>query len=377
MAMFSRELSAVSPETVGIDRDRLARALDVIRSGVGTAYPGATVCAFRQNKCFADAAFGTHGGGTGVSPDSLYDLASLTKPIATAASVLALAERGMLTYSQKIGDLFGESATGEWKNVSVRELVTHTSGLPAWVPLYKSGLGLESAVRSILALPAADRPQPGMRYEYSCLNYILLGSIVQTASGKTLKQFARESVFAPLGLIDILYQPDAVMRRRIAPTGSEEGMEEELPVTLCGTVHDGNARGIEAGGDVSGNAGLFGTARDVARFGNALLHPDAGALFGIPALARVFTNQVPGVGGQTLLFYSDGNDFNPAGDLLSPQAVGHSGYTGTMLTIDPASDLAVVVLTNSVYPVNGGSGKPGWLSVRRRFLNALAASVVA
>ncbi len=370
--MFSREIVPVTPESVGIDRDRLGRALEMLRGGVGSAYPGATICGYRRNQCFVDLAFGTHGGSSVARPDSLYDLASLTKPLATASSILILVERGLLSYADTLEWLFGGDRVNHWKAVTVRQLVTHTSGLPAWLPLYKSGPGLECAVDTILSTPAENRPAPGASYEYSCLNYILLGRIVEDISGKTLAAFARENVFAPLGMIDTMYEPDALLRKRIAPTQSEEGPESEQPVTLCGTVHDGNARGI---GGVSGNAGLFGTARDVARFGNAVLYPGAARIFGAPSLARIRENQIPGVGGQSLLFYTDGNGFNPVGDLLSPQAIGHSGYTGTVLTIDPANDLVVAVLTNSVYPTEYGEGKLGWLALRRRFLNALAASL--
>jgi CubicO group peptidase (beta-lactamase class C family) len=370
--MFSREIVAVAPEVVGIDRDRLNIALDVLRSGVGSSFPGATLCAFRNNKCFLDLAFGTHGGNSPARLESLYDLASLTKPIATASSILTLVERGKLAYTDTLGLLFGEENAGEWKAVTVKQLVTHISGLPAWLPLYKSGRGIESAVQTILATPASDRPKPGTNYEYSCLNYILLGRVVETVSGTALSTFARKNIFSPLGMIDTMFEPDVLMQKRTAPTQSEEGPEETLPVTLCGSVHDGNARGI---GGVSGNAGLFGTARDVARFGNALLHPGDARLFGDPSLARVWENQIPGVGGQSLLFYTDGNGYNPSGDLLSPRTVGHSGYTGTILTIDPASNLVVSVLTNSVFPTEKGVGKPSWLALRRRFLNALAASL--
>ena len=373
--MFSREIGLVPPETVGIDSVRLARAVDILRSGVGSAFPGATVCAFRQNRCFLDLALGTHGGSSPARLESVYDLASLTKPMATASSVLTLAERGQLAYTDTLETLLGADA-GDWKAVTVKQLVTHTSGLPAWLPLYKSGLGLDSAVQTTLAMLAADRPKPGTAYEYSCLNYILLGKIVQTVSGKPLDAFARDTIFAPMGLLDTTYRPDTtLLSKRIAPTQSEEGMEDAHPVTLCGTVHDGNARGIQEGGDVSGNAGLFGSARDVARFGNAFLHPGETRLFGSPTLSRVFENQIHGVGGQSLLFYTAGNGYNPAGDLLSPRTVGHSGYTGTMLAIDPEYDLAVAVLTNCVYPVAGGAGRPGWLAIRRRFLNALAAAL--
>jgi CubicO group peptidase (beta-lactamase class C family) len=178
----------------------------------------------------------------------------------------------------------------------------------------------------------------------------------------------------PLGLNSLTYHPKPTL---CAPTVSNEGPDATLTnlVTLQGIVHDGNARGISCDGeDVSGNAGLFGNAYDVARFGEALRASTRkpGRLFGTPTLRRIFESQIrPEVGGQTLLFFANPNGMNPTGDILSSRTVGHSGFTGTVLTIDPTFDLTVCVLTNAVF----GDGKDDWLRTRRKFMNALAAAV--
>ena len=152
------------------------------------------------------------------------------------------------------------------------------------------------------------------------------------------------------------YKPATRLNDRIAPTIPREGPKKNQ--TLVGIVHDGNACGI---GGVSGNAGLFGTAADVALFGEALR---TGKIFGSPTRKRIFENQVdPKIGAHTLLFFAMGNGYCPSGDLLSPRTVGHSGYTGTLLTIDPAHDLTVALLTNAVY----GDGKASFLTYRRKF----------
>jgi CubicO group peptidase (beta-lactamase class C family) len=190
-------------------------------------------------------------------------------------------------------------------------------------------------------------------------------------------------VFTKLGLHEATYNPPASKRDRIAPTKSKEKAQPDDAADrpLVGVVHDGNARAI---GGVSGNAGLFATALDVATFGQSLLaglstSVDRHAatiprLFALPTTARIFDNQVkPDVGFHTFLFFAQGNPLCPAGDLLSPRAVGHSGYTGTMLLIDPTYDLVVALLANRVWSDPDG-GK--WLNVRRRFANALAASIV-
>ncbi len=358
-----------NPEAAQVSPDRLARAVRVLQTGVETgAMPGATVCAFRRGQLFLHEALGTLDGSRPTALNSIYDLASITKPMATASSILTLVESGKLLLGAPVVDSLGDKpgrATEQLAKITIFHLLTHTSGLPAWTACYKEGLGQEAALDAIAKVPVNLTP----RYEYSCLNFILLAHVVQTVSGQPLDVFARENIFEPLGLHDTGYKPAPELHDRIAPTTAHEGAENE-PTVLTGVVHDGNARGI---GGVSGNAGLFGTAYDVARFGEALRNPTPHhRLFGQPTNARALQSQIkPEIGGHSLLFFAYPNGLCPVGDLLSNQAVGHSGFTGTVLTIDPTYDLTVAVLTNSVY----GEGKANWLHIRRKFLNALAASL--
>lgn len=380
MATAAIPWQAINPADVNVDERRLARALDVLRAGMDEgALPGGVVCALRRGQVFLHQAFGTLDGARPATTDTLYDLASVTKPMATGASVLTLVEQGRLTLAATLPALLGEPAA-HLAAVSVHHLLTHTSGLPAWAALYENGArGLDAAVAAVLRQPPAA--PPGEKYAYSCLGFVLLAKIVETVSGQRLDAFAREHVWEPLGLQDTGYQPDAARRERVAPTRSKEKIDagDDPETALIGVVHDGNARAIEHGGDVSGNAGLFGTARDVAAFGEALRRSAQGAttcgeqLFGAPTLARCLENQIkPSVGAHTLLFFAQGNGYCPAGDLLSPRTVGHSGYAGTLLTLDPAHDLTVVLLTNRVFSDPDGAK---WLSTRRKFLNALAAAL--
>ncbi len=371
--MQRNEPKRETPRKVGVDEDRLKRAVLVLKEGIEDgAAPGAVVCAFRNGRLFLEEAVGTQDYKQAATPDTVYDLASLTKPLATAASVLTLVEQGRIHLLTPLSVLFGEAAK-PWGDVQVRHLLTHTSGFPAWTACYKAGTGLDAAVAHILSLPDEKAPKPATHYEYSCMGFILLGRIVENVTGQALDRVARDLIHQPLGMAQTGYRPAASTFARVAPTKSGEGPEgPNAEVTLCGVVHDGNARGI---GGVSGNAGLFGTARDVATFGNMLLHPeDYPRLFGAPTLARILTNQIrPEVGGHTLMFFAAGNGLNPTGDLLSDRAVGHSGFTGTLLVVDPEYDLAVAVLSNSVFSTGG---KTKWLPLRRRFLNALAAALV-
>jgi serine-type D-Ala-D-Ala carboxypeptidase len=336
----------------------MKRVLSVLERAIEAgAMPGAVALALRGGEPLFHTALGTLDGDEPTYPEALYDLASLTKPLATAATLLTLIEDGTLTLATALPDLLGPRA-GHLREVTVRHLLTHTSGLPAWTACYALGEGLESAVEAVLRVPAAP---PATRYEYSCLGYILLAKILQTVTEKPLDALAAERVFSPLGLDSLTFWPDPT---RCAPTVSREGPEGGEPTPLRGVVHDGNARAIRAGGGVSGNAGLFGAAHDVARFGEAVR---CGLFFGEPTRRRVLSAQ-SAPPGHTLMFFCPPNGYTPMGDLLSDRTVGHSGYTGTLLAIDPEYELTVVLLTNAVY----GEGKEDFLRWRRKFLNALA-----
>ena len=322
--------------------------------------PGGVVCIRRRGETVLNEAFGTRDGTRPAMVETVYDLASLTKPIATGASLLTLVEQGRITLTATLAEFF-DGLADPLAAVTVRHLLTHTSGLPAWIPCYNHGLGHANAVAAILTHANESKITPGLTYAYSCLNFILLHAIIEKVSGTTLDTFARDHIFAPLGLASLMFRPLVLQNANIAPTISREGPDKDT--VLLGVVHDGNARGI---GGVSGNAGLFGTAHDVAMFGDALL---SSALFGAPTTARLLESQIkPEIGFHTLLFFAQGNGYCPAGDLLSPRAVGHSGYTGTLLTLDPAHEVTIALVTNAVF----GDGKTNFLTYRRKFLNTVA-----
>ena len=321
--------------------------------------PGAVVCIRRRGETLWHEALGTTDGSTPTTVSTLYDLASVTKPVAMASSMTVLLEQGEVALNTPLTDVLPQADL--LKDATVRHLLTHTSGLPAWIACYKDeGNGLEAAVRAILKLPL--RGAPGTHYEYSCLNYILLAQVLEQLTGTTLDRFATQHVFAPLGLADALtFHPDPT---RCAPTISQEGPGSGE--TLAGIVHDGNARAIRSeGSSVAGNAGLFGTAEAVARFGEAILH---GGLFGSPTRQRWLTPQSTPLG-HTLAFFCRPNPLTPSGELLSDQAVGHSGFTGTALVLDPETGCVISLLTNAVYLDNR---KAEFLPLRRRFMNAVA-----
>ena len=320
------------------------------------AYPGATLVVTQGGDVVADIAIGTIDGRHRVSPNTLYDLASLTKPIATAAVLSDLLRSGDILLSQSVGEIPGPEA-GRLKSRTLFQLMTHTSGLLPHIPCYDYGVSLDAAVDAIVR---TDIEPAGTVYRYSCLGYIVLAMIIKVVTGQSLDVAARERCWDPLSLSSFTYKPNGI----VAPTRALEGPEGQA-MELIGIVHDGNARGIAAGGngDVSGNAGCFGTARDVAEFGRAVL---SGEWLGMPLSKRWLDGQSQPVG-HSLALFAGPNPLVPKGEIFGDGAIGHSGYTGTALLMIPEMDVVVALCTNAVY-----ADKDAFLIHRRRIMNVIA-----
>lgn len=323
------------------------------------AYPGATLVVTQGGDVVADIAIGTIDGLRRVTHNTLYDLASLTKPISTAAVLSDLLRSGDILLSQTVGEFLGPDA-GRLRSRTLLQLMTHTSGLLPHIPCYDYGLGLDAAVDAIVR---TDIEPAGTVYRYSCLGYIVLAKIVKVVTGQSLDVAARERCWDPLSFNSFTYKPNGI----VAPTRSLEGPEGQA-VELIGIVHDGNARGIAAGGngDVSGNAGCFGTARDVAAFGRAIL---SGDWLGAPLSKRWLTDQSQPAGHSFALF-AGSNPLVPKGEIFGDGAIGHSGYTGTALLMIPDLDVVISLCTNAVY-----GDKDGFLLHRRRIMNVIAGQI--
>ena len=258
-----------------------------------------------------------------------------------------------------MGEILGPDA-GRLKSRTIHQLLTHTSGLLPHIPCYDYGLGLDAAVDAIVR---SDSEPAGTIYRYSCLGYIVLAKIIKVITGQSVDVAARARCWDPLGLVSLTFAPSGV----VAPTRSLEGPEGH-PVELIGIVHDGNARGIAAGGtgDVSGNAGCFGTARDVAAFGCAVL---SGSWLGMHLSKRWLTDQSQPAG-HSLALFAGANTLVPKGELFGDGAVGHSGYTGTALLLVPEVDTVIALCTNAVY-----ADKDAFLIHRRRIMNVIAGNL--
>lgn len=362
-------LPRCEPGSAGLSARRLAVADGHIEEAlVRGVYPAAVFAVVRKGKIAHIRAFGSIGEGRPTRSDTIFDLASVTKPNA-AAALLTLVEDGKANLIQTVQDWIPEAAGTAVGPLTIRLLATHSSGLPPWKALYQVG-GSAAQLKEILATPL--RNPPGEKYAYSDLGYILLGEIVARASGMSLDLYLHSRVFAPLGMTDTGYLPAREMSERIAPTANSRDRTGQQNV---GIVHDENAN---AAGGVSGHAGLFGTAPDLcilaaalAGNGSVLRH----RLFGRPTLELVRNSQIPPeVGGHSIGWFTPPNTMLPRGDLFSGQVFGHTGFTGTMVVIVPSYELAVVLLTNRV--MNPADGTE-IAKVRRRVMNAVASAVEA
>ncbi len=287
---------------------------------------------------------------------TLWDLASLTKPLAGAALVLALVEAKALELDDELcrfHDLFRRT---KFEGVTLRRLLAHASGLPAWFPCYVRGEGRDAYRRTLAALDL--EAAPGARAGYSCLGYLLLADVVERASSLPLEKFLRDRVTGPLGLsADLLFAPegddlarcsggerdDATERRMCAELGLSYGGFRGGIVN--GEVNDGNA--LRRFGGVSLNAGLFGTARAVAEAGRAWMLRDPRLLpEGLVEEATAAHPEAPGYGLGWRLATAGG----ATGGALASEAFGHTGFTGTSLWVDPEARRVFVLLFNRLHP---------------------------
>jgi len=299
------------------------------------------------------------------TPSTIFDLASLTKPMSTATLLLQCVERGELHLGQKVDSFFSDlhGPLSHLADVDLFDLATHTGGLPPipeW-PGSVDGASRDDLMRSVLKTPRGQLP--GVGYAYSDTGYIILGEIISKATGKSLPELFQERIAEPAGLGRVGFLPPSDWHEYLAPTSTS---------TSAGMVHDPRARDM---GGVAGHAGLFGTAADVLAF-LEIIRKGGAPLLSRAAVARMSTSQIEtSVGAHSIGWFCAGNDFLPKGDLFSDRSFGHSGFTGAVALIDPEYDVSLVLLTNRV--VNEANDNRPFLSVRRQWTNAVAAAVTS
>lgn len=317
--------------------------------------PGAVVLVLHRDKIAYKKSFGQRmklPEPTLMSDDTVFDVASLTKPIATALAIMFLFEDGKLSFDDPIAKYLPEFARKETEAITIAQLLTHTAGFIADNPLKDYQSGKEQAWQNLFALSPTQ--MPGSKFVYSDVGYILLGAIVEKASGMPLDEFTRRRIFEPLGMNDTGFRPQGELKKRCAPTQKREDR------WMIGEVHDPRAYLL---GGVAGHAGLFSTALDLAILARVLLHEGKheGKAFLRPVTVRlmtaprkVLTAKEPGLrtyGWDMATAYSSNR-----GDVFTKGvSFGHTGFTGASIWIDPPTQIAVIILSNRVHPDGKGN----------------------
>jgi uncharacterized protein YbbC (DUF1343 family)/CubicO group peptidase (beta-lactamase class C family) len=324
--------------------------------------PGAVVLVGRGDRIVYKHAFGSRAVAPSPEPltdDTIFDLASLTKVVATTTSVMQLVEQGRIRLRDPVAQFIPEFAAHGKNSITILHLLTHTSGLPPDLPLEVEFSGADEAIRRSNDLTPAS--QPGEKFVYSDINFFLLGDIVRRVSGERLDRYAKAHIFDPLAMDDTMFLPPASLQPRIAPTERCRPLSwpcsDPAAPFLRGIVHDPTARRM---GAVAGHAGLFSTAADLSRFCRMLLDGgrlDAARILSPATIDRMTQPSTPagmkdvrGLGWDIDSTYSSNRgDLFPAGSTF-----GHTGFTGTSLWLDPRTKSYVVFLSNRVHPDGKG-----------------------
>lgn len=277
--------------------------------------------------------------------NTVFDLASLTKMVATTTSLCILLERGQLRLDDPVHRYLPEFDRRDKRGIQVRHLVTHTSGLAAWKPLFRTLEGREAFLQAIADSELEARP--GEKHQYSDLGFITLGLVIEKASGQGLDAFATENIYRPLGMLETGFRPAPESRNWCAATEACPWRQR----IIWGEVHDENAFAM---GGVAGHAGVFSTADDLVRFCQMILR--GGELDGVrilkPETIAQFNRSQTNIAGanQGLGWRIKDPEDSVAGPLFSPNSFGHTGFTGTSIWFDPERQVASILLTNRVHP---------------------------
>jgi uncharacterized protein YbbC (DUF1343 family)/CubicO group peptidase (beta-lactamase class C family) len=385
---FAQSLPVAPPESVGMSSQHLAYIDEAIADEIAKKQlPGAVVLVGRQGKIVYRKAFGNRALEPNIEPmtlDTIFDLASLTKVVATATSVMILVERGKVRLGDPVARYIPEFGEMGKKTITIEQLLTHRSGLIADNAIEDYQHGVERAWDNLWKL--APVAEVGSKFIYSDVNFEVLGELVRRVSGKPLNQFAAENIYRPLGMQDTGFVPAKSLQSRIAPTerlsdAERIGNQNASNEIKRGIVHDPRAYLL---GGIAGHAGLFSTADDLARYCQMIL--SGGSLNGVRVLSQMGVARmtegrasggnavdgiVRGLGWDMFTGFSANR-----GDLFPVGSFGHTGYTGTGLWIDPGSEMFVVFLSNRVHPKLDTKKPADVSSLRGRVATIVTASII-
>jgi len=352
------KLPKVPPAEAGMDSQRLARIDQVVAEGLAKRQmPGCVVAVGHRGKIVWLKAYGHKQ----VKPvpvpmtvDTVFDMASITKPVATATSIMALVEQGQLRIAERVSAYVPEFAAEGKKDITLFQLLTHQGGLIPDNSLKDYQDGPQRSMERIYDLKLVAKP--GEKFIYTDVGFIMLADLVHKITGKNVHEFSQQQIFRPLGMTDTGYKPGPAQRKRAAPTETRNGE------WMQGEVHDPRAYLL---GGIAGHAGLFSTAEDLAVYAQMMLGGGQYAGTRILSSRTVDVMTAPqtvssgkrGLGWDKRTGYSSNR-----GELFTDRAFGHGGFTGTSLWMDPGLDLFVIFLSNRLHP--DGTGKINRLAGR-------------
>ena len=324
-----------------------ATAFDVIQKGIAQAvFPAASIAVTWQGKLVALKAFGRftyEPGSPPVTVATVFDLASVSKSVATTSMAMILYERGLIDLEAPVVSIVPEFAGSDARrsDVTMHMLLAHSSGLPAYEKLFLRAKSRDELVAAAFTTPlTAD---PATRAEYSDIGFIILAIALERVADEGLDRFCQRELFGPLGMLHTAFNPPATWRASIPPTADDRSFRKRI---IQGEVQDENASVL---GGVAGQAGLFGTAEDLATFSHVLLQ--GGPPLVRPETLALFTRRETAPAGTSrALGWDTPSAPSQSGKYFSPRSFGHLGYTGTSLWIDPERQLSITLLTNRTLP---------------------------
>ncbi len=343
---------AVSASSQVLREEQIAPISEMAKKTIQAGkIPGAVILIGNQGKVVYRRAFGFRA----LKPkkllmasDTIFDIASLTKVIATSTAVMQLVEKGKLNLEDPVAKYWSEFKANGKEEITVRDLLTHYSGLRPGLDSKPKWSGCETA----LSMIEEEKPilPPGTSFIYSDINFIILGELVSRISGEPLDVYCADHIFKPLGMKDTGFKPSTVLRPRIAPTEYQNGTRGKM---LWGEVHDPTANNM---GGVAGHAGLFSTADDLAIFAQMVL--DGGSRKSVQILSPLMVEKMIIPQSPPDKMPLRGLGWNIDSSLVSVGSFGHKGFTGTGIWIDPVSNTYVIILTNRVHPKGRGNAEP-------------------
>lgn len=330
------------------NQDRIfSHAFNILSDAIEEkAFPGAATAVTHRGKVVALKAFGRFTfdpTSPSIGTENIFDLASLTKVVATTTMALLLYERGLLDLEMPVVGVLPEFRGQDPRrsNITFRRLLAHSSGLPAYERLFLRTSSRDELLQEAFAVPLKHAPET--HAEYSDIGFILLGVALERIAGESLDRFCQREIFGPLGMSHTAFNPPAAWKSRIVPTADDQTFRKRI---IQGEVQDENASVM---GGVAPHAGLFATAWDIARFAEAMLN-GGGPILRRETLTFFTRREHSPAGTSRALGWDTPSSPSQSGKYFSPSSFGHLGYTGTSLWIDPERQISATLLTNRTWP---------------------------